>query len=185
MTKTKHILAAFALVAASSTALVAQGSDFGSPLGAGAGVVGSVTSLGRGPVARPFTSIPVSPRGIGAFGAFRSTLTSASGRTLIISTRGGNAPLPANVAQALGAVAGGAPTPTQLSTYTGALTGVPAGAASALATALQTLGANPTFANVVAATNAYNAAVDGLPAGAPMPPALAATRFALFQAARN
>lgn len=185
MTTTKNILAALALVAASSTALVAQGSDFGSPLGAGAGVTGSVTSLGRGPIVRGFSMVPLSVRGIGALGAFRSALSSSSGRVLIVSTRGGNAPLPADVAQALGAVAGGAPTPTQLSTYTGALTGVPAGAASALATALQTLGANPTFANVVAATNAYNAAVDGLPAGAAMPPALAATRFALFQAARR
>jgi len=184
MTNFKKLFAALALVAVGSTVAMAQ-TDFGSPIGAGAGVGGAVApflpgarAAGRGAAARPLGA------GLGgriaAVGGILSNSPAAG--VLVVNPAGGNVVLSQNIAQALGAVLGGSPTAAQTSTVSAGLAGVPSGASQALLTALQTFGTSGTRGNYVAAINAYNAAVAAVPAvpgGQPMPPALLAIRAAL------
>lgn len=182
MTMTKKILAAAALVALASSAAVAQ-TDFGSPIGAGAGMGGAVAPLG----------VPGGAGGGGAMsGAGAAGLANAraammnagSNGVSVPNPAGGNVTVPQAAAQALGAVLGGNPTAAQRSAVLSALSPVPASAANALTGALQALGANPSGANLGRAIAAFNAAIDALPAGQNPPAALLGARLALSQASR-
>ncbi len=183
MTNFKKIFAALALVAASSTVATAQ-TDFGSPIGAGGGVGGSVAPFVPG-LAGTGTAPGLSGNGAAGLNNARNAFANAGGPNASVENpAGGNVSVPTNVVQALAGVLSGSPTSTQVSVVTSSMAGVPAASASALVTALQTLGGTPNLPNLRNAVAAYNAAIDALPAGTNPPPALIAVRSALFQASR-
>jgi hypothetical protein len=176
---------ALALVAASATAAVAQ-TDGGSPIGAGAGVTGSVAPLGVPGGNTPGQS-GNALSGAGAQGianARAAFLNASNNGASVPNPAGGNVTVPQAAAQALGGVLGGSPTPAQITAVTNALTGVPAGASGPLVRALAAFGSSANIGTLTTAVNAFNAAVNALPAGAAVPPALLAIRSALAQASR-
>ncbi len=180
MTNLKKILAALALVAASSSLAMAQ-TDFGSPIGAGAGLGGTVAPFYSGTAGSGLTGT-----GVSGLNSARNAFANATGANVVVTNpAGGNVNVPTNLVQALAAVLGGAPSPAQFSSVVNSLEGVPGNLASALVTALQTLGATPNYPNLVRAVQAYNAAIDALPAGTNPSPGLLAIRSALFQASRQ
>ena len=187
MTNSKKVLAALALVAMSAAVAVAQ-SDFGSPLGAGAGVGGSVAPLGL-PGGGPGAGAPgAGLSGAGAQGlanARAAFLNATGGGATVANPSGGTVVVPQAAARALAGVLGGTPTADQTSAVTTALAPVPASSAGALVRALAALGANANHGTLTAAVAAYNAAVDALPAGATPSPALLAARSALAAASRR
>ncbi len=177
----KKIVSAIALVAVASTSAMAQ-TDFGSPIGAGAGVGGTIAPFlpgarGGARNARALARANARPMPAGIanrISGVRGVLTnSPTNGVRVVSPAGGTVILSQSISQALGAVLGGAPTAGQTSTLTGA--GVP----SALATALQAYGTSPTRGAHSAAVTAYNAAVGAIPEGQAIPPALLAVRAAL------
>lgn len=182
MTMTKNLLAALALTAAVSTVGFAQ-TDFGSALGAGAGVGGAVAPLG----------MPGGDAGVrGLSGAGSQGLANARAAFMNVTSAGRSVSNPAGgtvnlsqaAAQALGAVLGGSPSAAQSSALATALSPVPAGAANTLVAALTALGGSGSFGDLVSAVQAFNAAIDAMPAGANPSPAMLAAREALFAAAR-
>lgn len=182
MTSFKQLFGAAALVAVTTVVASAQ-TDFGSPLGAGAGLGGSVAPFGvpgaaGGGTARGLTG----PGATGLNNARAAFANAGSNGVSVMNPAGGNVNLPQAAAQALGAVLGGTATPAQVTAFANALSGVPAGAATALANALQAFGSSPNGATLSRAIAAYNAAIDALPAGSNPPPALLAVRQALFAA---
>lgn len=184
MTNFKKIFAALALVAASSSLAMAQ-TDFGSPIGAGGGLGGTIAPFVPG-LAGSGTAPGLTGNGATGLNNARNAFGNAGGpNASVVNPAGGNVNVPTNVVQALAGVLGGAPTPAQISTVTNSMAGVPGATSSALVTALQTLGATPNYPNLVRAVEAYNAAIDALPAGTNPPPALLAVRSALFQASRS
>jgi hypothetical protein len=184
MTNFKKIFAALALVAASSTVAMAQ-TDFGSPIGAGGGLGGTIAPFVPG-LAGAGTAPGLTGNGATGLNNARNAFGNAGGPNVrLVNPAGGNVNVPTNVVQALAGVLSGAPSANQVSVVTNSMTGVPASTASALVTALTSLGATPNFPNLVRAVQAYNAAIDALPAGTEPPPALAAVRQALFQASRS
>ena len=183
MTNFKKIFAALALVAASSTVATAQ-TDFGSPIGAGGGLGGTIAPFVPG-LAGSGSAPGLTGNGAAGLNNARNAFANAGGPNLrITNPGGGNINVPTNIVQALAAVLAGTPTSTQSSIVSNGLTGVPSAVSASLVTALTALGATPNFPNLVRAVSAYNAAVDALPAGAELPPTLAAIRLALFQASR-
>lgn len=183
MTNFKKIFAALALVAASSSVAMAQ-TDFGSPIGAGSGLGGTVAPFVPG-LAGSGSAAGLTGNGAAGLSTARSAFANAGASGLSVTNPGGGSVnVPSNVVQALSAVLGGSPSSTQVSVVTASMTGVPAGAASALVTALQALGSAPNFPNLTRAVSAYNAAIDALPAGTNPSPALIAVRQALSQASR-
>ena len=144
MTNSKKVLAALALVAMSSTVALAQ-SDFGSPLGAGAGMGGSVAPLGI-PGGGPGGVAPggglTGPGAAGLANARSSFLNATGGGVSVSNPSGGTVTVPQAAARALGAVLGGAPTSAQVNALTTALTGLPASSAGALVRALSAFGAS-------------------------------------------
>ncbi len=184
MTMTKKLLAALALTAAVSTVGVAQ-TDFGSAIGAGAGLGGAVAPLGLPGGGGPDGTAGLS--GVGAQGlanARAAFMNATGGGATVTNPAGGTVVVPQAAAQALGAVLGGSPTAAQSSTLASAFGPTPATQANGLVTALAALGRNGSFANLVSAVQAYNAAIDALPAGQNPSPALLAARQALFAASR-
>lgn len=176
MTSLKQILGATALVAVTSVVAAAQ-TDFGSPLGAGAGVGGAVAPFGVPGAAGAGTAGGLSGGGAIGLNNARATFANAgSNGVTVTNPAGGNVNLPQAAAQALGAALGGSASPAQVTALTNA--GVPAG----LVTALAALGSNPSMGALTRAITAYNAAIDALPAGATPSPALLAVRQALFAA---
>ncbi|MEX2181696.1 MAG: hypothetical protein WD771_06605 [Gemmatimonadaceae bacterium] len=187
ITNSKQFLAALALVALGSTVAVAQ-TDFGSPIGSGGGLGGSVAPLGvpnaenmPGGASRALSG----PAAAGLATARASLMNAGTGGVTVTNPAGGTVTVPQAAARGLGAVLGGNPTPAQVSAFTSALTGVPAGSSTALTNALRAFGANANFNTLTAAVRAYNAAIDALPAGATPPPALLAVRNALAAASRR
>jgi hypothetical protein len=182
MTKTKQILAALALVASASSIAVAQ-TDFGSPIGAGAGLGAAVAPLGVPGGNGPGGTAGLSGNGAQGLANARAAFMNATGGGATVQNpAGGTVTVPQAAAQALGGVLGGNPTAAQVSTLTSALN---AGSASApLVQALQALGGNASTANLGRAIAAFNAAVDATPAGANPSPALLAVRQALAAASR-
>lgn len=184
MTLSKNLLAAAALVAMASTAAVAQ-TDFGSPLGAGAGVGGAVAPNGVPGAAGSGSAAGLTgPGAAGLANARAAFMNAASNGVTVPNVAGGNVTLPQDVARALGAVLGGNATPAQASALANALTGVPAARATALVAALGALGANGSLGNLGNAISQYNGSIDALPAGAMPAPAMHAIRQALFAASR-
>jgi len=185
MTNSKKILAALALVAASASVALAQ-SDFGSPLGAGAGVGGSVAPLGlpgggTGPGgATPGALSSSGARGLAA--ARTGFLNAGTAGSTVSNPAGGTVVVPQATARALAGVLGGTPTAAQNAAVIAALGPVPASSAGALVRALAAFGASSNHGSLSNAVAAYNAAVDALPAGSPPPPALLGVRSALFAA---
>lgn len=179
--KTKQILAALALVAAASSTAVAQ-TDFGSSLGAGAGLGASVAPLGvpGGPDASP--GLPTTGAQ-GLANARAAFMNATGGGVSVPNPAGGTVTVPQAAAQALGAVLGGNATPAQVNTLSAAL-GVSGSAASLLVQALQSLGGSVTTVNLSRAIAAYNAAVDATPAGSNPSPTLLAVRQALAAGSR-
>jgi len=175
MTNYTKLFAALALVVIGSSAAMAQ-TDFGSPIGAGSGVGGSIAPRlpmsggdGSGAAGNPLgTGLAQRVAEVGAI--LRGSLTTG---TIVVSPAGGTVVLTQSIAQALGGVLGGSGTSAQISTLGGA--GVPA----ALISAIQTFASSGTRGSYVAAIDAYNVAVDALPRGAIVPPALLAIRAAL------
>lgn len=136
-------------------------------------VSGSGPSLG-GSVA-PFG---VPGAGFSGLAGTAGALLSASGGLSVSNPgTGGSVAVPANVAQAIGGVLSGNPTPAQVATATEAFGGTPA--AAALVSALAAMGGNPNPGTVTAAIQAYNAAVQALPAGGSPSPGLLAARSVL------
>jgi hypothetical protein len=184
MTLSKHLLAAAALVAMASTVAIAQ-TDFGSPLGAGAGVGGAVAPFGVPGAAGSGTAAGLTgPGAVGLANARAAFASAASNGVTVPNPAGGNVTLAQDAALALGAVLGGSATPAQSAALANALTGVPAARATALVTALASLGSNASIGNLGNAISQYNAAIDALPAGALPAPAMHAVRQALFAASR-
>jgi len=184
MTLTKNLLAAAALVAMASTVAVAQ-TDFGSPLGAGAGVGGAVAPNGVPGAAGAGTAAGLTgPGAAGLANARAAFMNAASTGVIVPNVAGGNVTLSQEVARALGAALGGNATAAQSATLANALTGVPAARATALVAALGALGSNGSNANLTASISQYNGSVDALPAGALPAPAMHAIRQALFAASR-
>ncbi len=189
MTKTSNVLAALALVAMSSSVVLAQtGTDGGSPIGGGAGLGAAVAPLGLpggvGPGSGGGNQLPAT--GTAGLSAARgSFMTAPPAGVTVPNPLGGTATVPQPAAQALGAVLGGNPTTAQTSALTTALGGIPAGPAGNLVRALGTFAGNPNHGTLTAATTAFNNAVAALPANAPVPPALLAIRQALAAAARR
>jgi hypothetical protein len=182
MTNFKKIFAALALVAVSSSQVMAQ-TDFGSPIGAGAGLGGTVAPFSVGTSG---SVVGLSSNGATGLNSARSAFANATGASLVVSNpAGGNVNVPTNLVQALAAVLRGSPTASQFSTVVNSLEGVPGTLATALVRALQTLGAAPNFPNLVRAVQAYNVAIDALPSGANPSPGLIAIRSALSQASRQ
>lgn len=177
MTLSKKILAAVALVAMASSAAVAQ-TDFGSPLGAGAGMGGAVAPLGH-PGGGGGAGLP-GAGGSGLANARANFMNAGAGGVSIPNPAGGNVSLSQDVARALGAVMGGNPTGAQISAATAAIGG---SGAAALVQALAALGRGPSMGTLGNAISAYNAAVDGSP-GNPSP-ALLAVRQALAAGSRQ
>lgn len=177
---TKNIFAAAALIALASSVAVAQ-TDFGSPLGAGGGVGGSIAPLGvpggNGPGGTAGNS-GVNAGGLNtARGAF---LAATGGGVTVQNPGGGTVTVPQAAAQALGGVLGGNPNAGQVQALNQAFGGSAAG--NALTNALQSFGASPSFNNLVTAIQAYNTAITTLPAGGQPTPALLAARQALAAA---
>lgn len=183
MTNFKTLFTALAFLAIGSTVATAQ-TDFGSPIGAGAGMGGAtapflprgiIMSGGGGAAANQV------PPGIAArIAGVRGILSgSPSSGVRVASPAGGTVVLSQSISQALGGVLGGSPTAAQTSALSAGLAGVPAGAVATLMTALQVFGSSGTMGSRSAAASAYNAAVDAVPAGQPIPPALLAIRAAL------
>lgn len=186
MTNSSKVLAALALVAMSATIVLAQPTDAGSPMGAGAGLGASVAPLGLpgGGGGAPGGALS----GIGSQGFANSRaafMNSTSAGVSVANPAGGTVTVPQAAAQALGGVLGGSPTPAQTTALTNALTGVPASSAGALVRAMTAFGANANFGSLSTAVAAFNAAVNALPAGAAVPPALLAVRQALAAASRT
>lgn len=176
---TKKIFAAVALVALASSAALAQ-TDFGSPVGGGAGVGGSIAPLGI-----PGRSVGATMSGgvnTGGLGAARGAFISATGGSsvTIANPAGGNVVVPPAAAQALAGVLGGSPSAADVAGLNQGFGGTAAG--NTLVTTLQSLGANPTPAQVRSAILAYNAAVRALPAGTVPGPALLAARHVIASA---
>lgn len=183
MTKTKQILAALALVASASSMAVAQ-TDFGSPIGAGAGLGAAVAPLGVPGGNGPGGTAGLSGNGAQGLANARAAFMNATGGGATVQNpAGGTVTVPQAAAQALGGVLGGSPTAAQVSTLTAAL-GVSGSAAGVLVQALQTFGGNASVPNLARAISAFNAAVDATPAGSNPSPALLAVRQALAAAAR-
>lgn len=184
MTMTTKLFAALALTAAVSTVGVAQ-TDFGSALGAGAGMGGAVAPLGLPGGSGPGGTAGLSGNAVAGLANARAAFTNATGGgTSVTNPSGGTVVVPQAAAQALGAVLGGSPTAAQTAALATAFGPTPAGQANGLANALAALGANGSFSALVNAVQAYNAAVDALPAGATPSPALLAARQALVAASR-
>jgi hypothetical protein len=176
---TKKLFAAVALVALASSAAFAQ-TDFGSPVGAGAGVGGSIAPLGiPGRNVGATMSGGVNTAGLGAArGAFIGATGGSS--VTIANPAGGTVVVPPAAAQALAGVLGGSPSAADVAGLNQGFGGTAAG--SALVTALTSLGASPTSAQVRGAIQAYNAAVRALPAGVVPGPALLAARSVITAA---
>lgn len=174
MTNTKKLLAAVALVAATSSAALAQ-TDFGSPMGAGAGLGSSVAPLGM-PGSRQTASGGGNFEGSrGALSTARANFVNATGGGVTVSNpAGGTVTVPQALAQALGAVLGGNATAQQSSALAAAFGGGSTG--GQLVSALGSLSSFPNGANVLSAVRAFNAAVNALPAGQAPSPALLAAR---------
>lgn len=181
MTNFTKIFAALAFLAVGSSAVSAQ-TDFGSPIGAGGGLGGTIAPflpMGSG-------TAGLSENGSAGLNNIRNAFRSASGATYrVTNPAGGTVDVPSEVIQALAAVLAGNPTPAQVAIVTNSLTGVPATAASTLVASLQTFGGASDLANLRRAITAYNAAIDALSAGVNPPPALSAIRLALFEASRS
>jgi hypothetical protein len=181
MTLSKKLLAAFALVATASSAAVAQ-TDFGSPLGAGAGVGGAVAPLGH-PGGGGGSGGGLSGNGMsGLANARASFMNAGAGGVSIPNPAGGTVNLSQSLARALAAVMGGNPTPAQVSELTAAIGG---SGAAGLVQALTALGRGASMAALGSAVRAFNGAVDGTPAGSTPSPALLAVRQALAAASRQ
>lgn len=188
MTNSSKVLAALALVAMSATIVLAQPTDAGSPMGAGAGLGASVAPLGLpgGGTGRGAPGGALSGAGSQGFANSRAAfMNAASTGVSVTNPAGGTMTLPQAAARALGGVLGGSPTPAQTTALTNALTGVPASSAGALVRAMTAFGANANFGSLSTAVAAFNAAVNALPAGAAVPPALLAVRQALAAASRT
>lgn len=182
MTNYKQIFAALALVAAASSVAVAQ-SDFGSPLGAGGGLGGSVAPLGVPGAAGSGTARGLTGPGITGLQNARAAFASAGANGASVrNPAGGNSTVPQGIAQALASVLAGNPNAGQRSAVVSA---VGTSNAEALVDAVSALGANQTIANLTRAINAYNAAIDALPAGQAPSPALIGIRQALFAASQQ
>jgi hypothetical protein len=176
---TKNFFAAAALVALASSAAIAQ-TDFGSPVGAGAGVGGSIAPLGI-----PGRNVGAASSGginTAGLGAARATFIGATGGSSVTipSPAGGNVVVPPAAAQALAGVLGGSPSAADVAALNQGFGSTPAG--SALITSLQSLGTSPSPAQVRTAILAYNAAVRALPAGVVPGPALLAARHLIVSA---
>lgn len=167
MTSIKKILGAVALVAVSSTAVLAQ-SDFGSPMGAGAGLGGSIS---------PYLPLRGASGGAIATTPAVSALANAgSGGATVENPAGGTVNVPQAVAQGIAAMLAGDATPAQVASVQGAL-GVTGPAASSLISMLQGMGSGRSGVALIRATAAYNAAIM---AGSGTPtPAMLAIRSAL------
>lgn len=174
MTSLKQILSATALVAVTSVVAAAQ-SDFGSPIGAGAGLGGAVAPFGVPGAAGRAGAALSGPAAAGLARARAAFANAGANGVSVTNPAGGNVNLPQAAAQALGAALGGSVTPAQAAALANA--GVPAG----LTTALAALGSNPSMGSLSRAIAAFNAAIDAAPAGTPAP-ALLAARQALFAA---
>lgn len=182
MTNFTKIFAALALVTGSSSLAMAQ-TDFGSPVGAGAGLGGTVAPFYVGTSG---SVAGLSSNGVTGLNSARSAFANATGVNLIVTNpAGGNVNVPTNLVQALAAVLGGAPTSSQFATVVNSLERIPVDLATALVKALQVLGAAPNFPNLVRAVQSYNAAIDAVPAGTNPSPGLLAIRSALAQASRQ
>ncbi|MBM3885607.1 MAG: hypothetical protein FJ361_07150 [Gemmatimonadetes bacterium] len=163
MTFKPMFLAASLLAAAVSSA----GAQTDNPVsGSGPSLGGSVAPFG------------VPAGGFSGLAGTAGSLSSASGGLRVTNPgTGGSVVVPANVAQSIGGVLSGNPSPAQVATATEAFGGTPA--AAALVSALAAMGANPTPGTVTAAIQAYNAAVQALPAGGSPSPGLLAARSVL------
>lgn len=171
----KQLFAAFALVAAASTLAVAQ-SDYGSPLGAGAGLGGSVAPNGV-----PGAGSAIPQRARDGWETSKNNFANAPALgARVLNPAGGNVNLPQNVARALGAVLGGGGSAGDRGVVAQA-----AGGNNALVEAVANLGANPTMNNLRRAVSLYNAAIDAVPAGQAPSAALLAIRQALFAASQS
>lgn len=175
---TKKIFAALALVALASSAALAQ-TDFGSPVGAGAGLGGT---MGMGIPGRNVGTVMSGGVNTTGLGAARGAFIGATGGSsvTIVNPAGGNVVVPPAAAQALAGVLGGNPTAANVAGLNEGFGNTAAG--GVLVTALQALGATPTSAQVRSAIRAYNAAVRALPAGQVPGPALLAARHVIASA---
>jgi hypothetical protein len=109
----------------------------------------------------------------------------AGGVSVSNPATGGTVSVAQNVAQSLGGVLGGRPTPAQTAALRGALTGVPAASATALINALSAFGANANHATLTGAVSAFNNSLGAMSAGSTPAPALLAVRSALAAASRT
>jgi hypothetical protein len=175
---TKKLFAAAALVVLASSAAFAQ-TDFGSPVGAGAGLGGT---MGMGIPGRNVGAVMSGGVNTGGLSAARGAFVGATGGSSVTvpNPAGGNVVVPPAAAQALGAVLGGSPSAADVAGLNQGFGGTAAG--NALVTSLQGLGATPTAAQVRGAIQAYNAAVRALPAGVVPGPALLAARSVIAAA---
>jgi peptidoglycan-associated lipoprotein len=166
--------AALAVVAVASSLANAQ-SDFGSPLGAGAGVVGSVVTSGL--LGTSGGGGVISADGLsgfqGALGAFNGA---GSAGVTIPNPAGGFVTVQQGTALNIAGVLGGSAPRERRRALESEL-----GTANAarLVGALSSFGGRQSYGNLVRAVASYNAAVDAIPAGQLPTPALLGVRHAL------